>query len=247
MNQTYRIRATRFATSLSQISNTMSKSPNCNIESHGNEIIIHISTNKTKEILEQIFANIIANDCKRHYITTKIHFKISCELMHFTFIQALCQFDYQTDKFIARTLLEIGHTFDLDSFYDFCLDKLKKRWDEVITIANDNMPLLLCRQTFTELLSYLLTNLESKIDTIILKEESGKINVYDRSLKPIMPKYTNQTLCNDKKIIATLISLSPRKILFFGNHPLFETISLMFGTGHYLTNYVTSFKMPHEN
>ena len=112
-------------------------------------------------------AEVVISNCKAFYINERVKLPIHDLVLRNAFTSALLAFDRDTDKIIAKTLLGDlvrGGSCCLDSVYDFMLTSLKERWNEVIQLANDNMCYLVCRKTFEELLSFLISNIDCKID-----------------------------------------------------------------------------------
>jgi hypothetical protein len=125
-------------------------------------------------------ADIIITDCKSYYINSKIRLPIDDTVSRHAFTCALLAFDHDTDKIIAKTVLDLSLTFNLDSFYDFKLQTLKNRWDEVVGLANENVSYLICKQTFTELLNFLISNIDCEMDDTIfmhIKEAATREDV----------------------------------------------------------------------
>lgn len=113
-------------------------------------------------------ADVIVTDCKAHYINSCIKLTIRDLVSRHAFTSALLAFDRDTDKIIAKSILtehfKKSQELHLDSFYDFMIDVLKERWDEVCLLANDNAQYLMCQKTFTELLQFLISNIDCQMD-----------------------------------------------------------------------------------
>ena len=116
-------------------------------------------------------ADVVVTDCKAFYINANIKLPIRDLVSRHAFTSALLAFDRDTDKIIAKSILaeqlKNAPCFHLDSFFDFMIDVLKARWDEVCLLANDNAPYLMCQKTFTELLQFLIANIDCTMDDIM--------------------------------------------------------------------------------
>jgi hypothetical protein len=186
-------------------------------------------------IIADAIADIVVTDCKSHYIDSKIRLQIEDTVARHAFIRALSSFDRETDKIIAKTLLKITPSFLLDSFYDFMLDILKSRWNEVCLLANENTCYLVCQKTFFELLRFLISNIDSISDEAHVITSGGQIEIYGRGLKPIHDIYINESLPKDIQVVTKLVSIAPRKIFFHQNHTPFDvglvsSIEKLFGS-----------------
>jgi len=169
-------------------------------------------------IIKDALAEIIVTDAKSHFIRQNIKLPTHDEVGITAFLCALCEFDRTTDKVIVAGLINLTPEFVIGSFYDFCLDILKQRWLEVCILANDNLPLLMCRQTFSELLRFLVSNIDSSAGEVFLrrvpKSRTDQIQICDRDMKQIECVYVNESLSNEQKIMASLVALNPRRIFF---------------------------------
>ena len=208
----------RFATSLPYICSQ------CNGAMKGGSVTI--TCKDGMDTVLDALCDVVAIDCKAHYLNERIKLPIECEFSRHAFIRALCEFDFETDRVLVRSLLNLTPQFLLGSFYDFCLDNLKIRWDEVVGLANENIALLLVGTNFTELLRYLIQNIEVRQDTVILSPKG----VLDRNMQPIGGLYVNHSLPPEITAIETIVSCGPRKIFFMGEcGPLGKFIHDLYG------------------
>jgi len=182
------------------------------------EISLSTKNYNVLEIIKDSIAEIIVTDAKTFFIRENIKLPTHDEVGVTAFLSALCEFDRSTDKVIVSGLINLTPEFVIGSFYDFCLDILKQRWSEVCVLANENLPLLMCRQTFSELLRFLVSNIDSSINEVFLKLEkkknSDEIKVCDRHMKEIEYVYVNEGLSNEQRVMASLVALNPRRIFF---------------------------------
>jgi|GEM_PF-1104877 len=192
-----------------------------------------ISTEKLLDLITDCIADVVITDYKFHYIESSIKLPIEDEISRHAFIKALSNFDSDTDKEIAKSLIKLTPVFLLDSFYQFMIDDLRARWNEVCVLANENASYLVCTGTFRELLRFLISNLESREREIHLFESKGGIEVLTSCLKPVSNIYVNEDLAPDVKVISKLISIAPKKIYLHQNAdnqklPIFDFIQTLF-------------------
>ena len=172
-------------------------------------------------VLRDAIAEIVVTDCKIFYLLEKMKIPIADELGKRAFVRALGCFDYNTDKLIVSGLLELTPVFLLHSFYDFCLDTLKRRWSEICVLANENVCLLLKTSGFNELLRYLVSNIESRIDEVFIVGSGKEIEILDRKMKPIQSVYVNSSMSSGVQVIEKLVTLAPRRIFLCGVDQVF--------------------------
>ncbi|MCL2756022.1 MAG: hypothetical protein FWE45_03150 [Firmicutes bacterium] len=194
----------------------------CTFEKNSNEI---------QAIIKDIISEIVVTDCKAYFIKSNINLPTHDQIGVTAFLCALCEFDRSTDKLLATSLIKLSPVFVIGSFYDFCLDVLKNRWSEVCMLANENLPFLCCPKTFSELLGFLISNVESAVSEVYLKHEKKGVTVVDRHMKPIDHVYVNEALPNELKVISILVSLNPRRIFMLDEDcQLYQRIAEIFGS-----------------
>jgi hypothetical protein len=179
-------------------------------------------------------ADVVVTDMKIHYIASKLKLPIDDEINRHAFIKALSEFDSNTDKILARSLLKLTPRFLLDSFYDFMIDELKHRWNEVCVLANENVCFLVCNKTFSELLRFLISNIESRSDEVHIFARNEKIEILNPALKPFTNIYINEDLPPDIQVVTKLISIAPKRIFLHDDasalqNPLVKNIQDIFG------------------
>jgi len=182
------------------------------------------------EVLRDAIADVIVNDCKAHYILENMKLPIRDSFDRHLFISALCEFDREMDKYLTMEILQMTPTIVLSGYYDFKLGNLKIRWDEICMIANENIENLVAEGNFFELLRYLISNLEHRIDEAFLECIDGKVRVYDRQMKPLVGVYANESQSEIERAISVLVSHNPRRIFFWGGEvEFFNRLRNLFG------------------
>jgi hypothetical protein len=157
-------------------------------------------------------SDIIINDCKFHYINTSLRLPMIDDVNRHAFVRALTSFDAQTDKIIAKSLINLTPSFLLDSFYTFCIDDLKTRWQEVIALANENIGYLVCGNTFNELLRFLISNIESREREVHIFQDGETLQILNGGLRQFKDLIIDEDLSPDIKAITQLIQLAPKRI-----------------------------------
>ena len=195
-------------------------------------IAYDIDVNKMLKTIVDGIADVVVTDYKSHYIESNLKVSIEDPISRHAFIRALSNFDRETDKHIAKKLIKITPNFLLDSFFQFMINDLKTRWNEVIDLANENAPFLVCEGTFCELLRFLISNLESRSDVVHIYQRTDGIEVLSSTSKPFNNIYINDDLPADVHAICKLISIAPKKIYLHssGDVPVFGFIQNIFGS-----------------
>ena len=205
------------------------------------KLVIDVQQNciSSMGVIADAIAEVVITDMKSHFIESRLRLPIENPVNKAAFIKALSSFDADTDRLLARSLVKLvpdeGEVvrFLLDSFYEFKLDDLKMRWQEVCVLANENICFLVCARTFAELLRFLISNIDSIADEAHVFVRSGGVEVLGRDLRPF-DVYVNEALPPDIQIVNKLIAIAPKRI--FLHQPkafapaLIENIQNLFGS-----------------
>jgi hypothetical protein len=179
---------------------------------------------RIKGIICSLIANLVATIYKKEYITRKFNFVVKHDLMYKSFLKALISFDSDVDRQIIYNKLICFDNIVLQSFVDFKLKDLKQKWNELIMLANDNYMYLLSGGNFLELLKFLLSNLECKVDKVCVKKnQNGKYvflftNNYTSLNSFEFPK-------SAEDVVTSLIDLCPNKITIINQNDFSKEIT----------------------
>ena len=164
-----------------------------------------------KKVITSAVIEIICNDFKESYLDEYLLFNVHDKIEMFAFKKALVNFDRETDKFIIKKSLELKNDLFLESFFQFKLKSLQNKWNELVSLANENREYLLSNESFIDLLKFLVDNLDICEEEIsIIKEDSGYRIFTDNNF------YSN-SIFDEENIVSSVIDLSPQKINLYFN------------------------------
>ncbi|MBQ8908879.1 MAG: hypothetical protein IJY90_01115 [Clostridia bacterium] len=165
---------------------------------------------KTKSMLCGIVTEIVCTKFKADYLNRHLALPMQDEVGLHAFKKALLNFDRETDKYLVKRALTFSGSLYIESFYAFKLRPLQEKWEELVRLSNENRDYLISRESFIDLLKFLVDNLDICEDEIgILKEEEGyRIINCDNSF------YTNKII-SEEKVLSSVIDLSPQKIKLY--------------------------------
>ena len=127
------------------------------------------------------------------------------------FIRALSRFDQNLDiRDITLAIYEFN-TINLQSFFYFRLTGMKRRWEELIKLTNENTVWQLSKQSFEDLLKFLISNLESQIDFVDIVINDKTTIIYDKNNNLITQKKIKAEF-SQFWIVMALIKFSPTNI-----------------------------------
>ena len=134
------------------------------------------------------------------------------------FLQTLVCFDGEADKHFIEQCLDFDDRVFVDAVVAFKLKFLKKKWEELVSLANENVMYFLSEDSLLELIKFLISNLEhrcyavnvfSKSDCYFLCDLQGK-RIDDFMLE-------KQGIYEDGSLLSTLVALNPEKIIVHCN------------------------------
>lgn len=203
--------------SLDSINGLVTSSNNGNIFS----ILIAVENQyeqRLKGLLSSLISEVICTKFKSDFLNEYLFLPMQDKSGLFAFKKALINFDRQTDKYIIKKELNLSNTLFLESFFDFRLKKLKEKWAELVALSNDNRDFLVCRESFIDLLKFLVDNLDICEDEISVIKENDGYRIVDCDNK----FYTNRIISHEK-VVSSVIDLSPQKINLYFDQSSNET------------------------
>ena len=188
------------------------------LKQHYNRYVLTLPSNVDRYRLFDSITNQIVTTMKTYYLHKKIRIKND------TLIKVLINYDKKSDTVIAGSLFQLTPQLLLDSVYDFALDRLKCRWDEVIQLVNENYLQLTQTILFDELLRFLILNMDCRIPEAHVMVINNQPTICDQKLKPLFRI--------DGDIINALIEVAPKQVFIHNDkalsHDVIERIEKLF-------------------
>ncbi|MBQ8792795.1 MAG: hypothetical protein IJZ62_04205 [Clostridia bacterium] len=166
---------------------------------------------KIKSILSAVVTEIICTKFKSDFLNRYLTLPLQDEVGLHAFKKALLNFDRETDRYIVKRALTFNHSLYVESFYAFKLRSLQEKWEELVHLSNENRDYLISKESFIDLLKFLVDNLDICENEIgIIKEKEGyRIINCENSF------YIDKVI-SEEKVVSSVIDLSPQKInLYF--------------------------------
>lgn len=176
---------------------------------------------KVHNLIKEKIAETILLCIKSEYILSRLDFEINNTSSMQIFLKALLVFDSDTDKDIIVERLNFDSNLVVNSFVNFRLTFLKRKWNELVSLANDNAMYLLSQDSFNELIKFLISNLEYrcyavnvffKQDCYLLCDMKGEV------VKDFL--IDKNIMYDDSKLLTNLVALNPEKIIVHGSKNL---------------------------
>ena len=160
-----------------------------------------------KECLVEMYAVVIKFD----FIKRNLNINLS-ELRYEMLLHTLVAFDRENEHKLLRKKLTVTDGMALDGVFDFMLGELKERWLEICNLTKVNGMYLHDDETYNELLRFLISAVNPKINKLTVYEDDGKYRL-------------RGTLKNDKldigsldfaELMYCLIDLAPLELIIAG-------------------------------
>ena len=167
---------------------------------------------KMKSIILAVVTEVVCTKYKADFLNRYLSFPLQDETSSLAFKRALLNFDRETDRYIVKRALTLTDSLYIESFYAFKLRPLQEKWEELVSLSNDNQDFLVCKESFIDLLKFLVDNLEICEDEIsVFKEQDGyRIASKEKSF------YSNKII-SEERVVSSVIDLSPQRINLYFN------------------------------
>ena len=179
------------------------------IEKQNNQISVNGDNEFSKELILQLISEIVVNIYKTEFFLKNIKLSFLPKSHKDALINALVQFDIESDIYYVLTLIEHYSKIILKSLNQFLLTKIKNKWNEFVIIANLNGNYLLNYEVFIEFLKFLIKSIQPKTKVINLKSDLTKFLIFDDHNNLVTSRVD---LEDEMGLITNLVLLAPRNI-----------------------------------
>ncbi len=171
-----------------------------------------------KQFLYSCIAEMIVNEYKAEYLRSNFDFEMKEGLLLKCFIKGLVCFDSDFEKQIIYSKLIAFDKINLESFVDFRLKFLKSKWEDLVCLANDNYLYLLSGGNFFELMKFLISNLDCRVDKLEVELSGDSFNLISSGKNLDLPFMINNKSQED--LAASIVSLCPKTITIYNGKNL---------------------------
>lgn len=168
--------------------------------------------------IKEKLAESILLSFKKRYILSRLDFDANLSTNMMVFIQTLICFDSDTDKKIICEKISFKNSFCIDSFARFRLGSLLEKWNDLVSLANENIMYLLSEDSFNEFIKFLISNLEHRCYAVNVFSKNNCYLLCDLEGKRINDFLLDKSIAyDDSKLLTSLIALNPEKIILHAN------------------------------
>lgn len=140
-------------------------------------------------------------------------------------LHTLVAFDRENERKLLAKTVRVQNDMALDGVFNFRLDELKKRWQEICELTKSNGMYLHNDETYNELLRFLISAVNPKINKLTVKESDGKYRLtgnYKDSRLDLNAK-------TSAELMYYLIDLAPLELVIEGGISNFELNKRLIG------------------
>lgn len=177
-------------------------------------ILIAVPIEKSEQIKALLLCTItevICTNFKNEFLNKNLLLPELDNASLYAFKKALLNFDRETDKYIIKKNLVLENNLYLESFYHFKLKSLLDKWEELVSLSNENKEYLISKESFIDLLKFLVDNLDICEEEISIVKEKDGYRIYSDE------KLFQEDLISNDSMVSSVIDLSPQKINLYFN------------------------------
>ena len=159
--------------------------------------------------IERCVTKVVCNFYKDRFLTTNLQLPAHENIGMTAFRRALINFDKETDIYLISKNLNLDKDLHLESFYLFKLKPLRKKWEELVSLANENSDCLVSSDAFFDLLKFLVDNLEVCDEEISVFQDENGYSIQSNCKTKNVEQLTKEDL------VSSIIEMCPKKINLF--------------------------------
>lgn len=187
----------------------------------------------------------VVSDCiislyKQQHLQNSICINIKNQVAYNAFIKALVVFDRQTDKDIIKKNLVLEKKLNIDSYYNFKLEQLKNRWNDIAAIVNESIPIMLKDKSVIDITKYFIDSTQKEIQELHLLLNKSTITIKIDNEQSDLDFDTSKDYVSD--VLTEIIAISPQKIVVHGDISKFaelgNALSSVFVDNIFVVNWI---------
>ena len=131
-------------------------------------------------------------------------------------VNVICIFDNDYDKQIVSRVVDTDKSLCLDGYYNFRLNAVKKKWQEVTKLVSDNFYVMTDNTLIVEFLQYLLESTPSRCQELSVSMNGTDFVLYDNRNKVIEPVLSLAKTTNcEEEVMLNILWLKPQFVKIY--------------------------------
>lgn len=173
-----------------------------------------------KECLIEMYAVFIKFD----YIKRNLFLELP-QLRYEILLRTLVAFDRENERKMLNKIVRVEDGMALDGYFNFKLTELKERWLEICRLTKSNGAYLYDDETYNELLRFLISAVNPKINKLTVHEADGKY----RLTGALKTGELDLSACDGLQLMYYLIDLAPLELVIDGGISNVELLRRLVG------------------
>lgn len=163
--------------------------------------------NAVKEYLVELFGVVAKFDYIKRHLMIGLP-PANYELL----IHTLVAFDRENEHKLLNKLIVVQDGMALDGMYNFRLTEIKERWLEICNLTRNNGAYLYDDETYNELLRFLISAVNPKINKLTVCERNGKYRLTGLLKNSVL----DFDVSNSTELMYYIIDLAPLELIIDG-------------------------------
>ena len=127
-------------------------------------------------------------------------------------LHTLVAFDRENEHKLLNRVIQVKDNMTLDGIFNFKLGELKERWLEICNLTRNNGVYLYDDETYNELLRFLISAVNPKINKLTVKENNGRYNLSGAFKNSVL----DIDVIDSAELMYYLIDLAPLELVIDG-------------------------------
>jgi hypothetical protein len=172
---------------------------------------------QVQNLILQKITEIVLTYYKPKFILKNLKSQCTLDDYKSLFLQTLTNFDRKTDVEMVKANFSFKNYLFLNSFFNFKLKSLQKKWLEICALTNENYSFLSDENVLLELIKFLNSCVNPLTKQVNVKQRQNKIileNENDQEIELKKAFFVNQN-SNYEILLTNIINLAPQKVNVF--------------------------------
>ncbi len=127
-------------------------------------------------------------------------------------LHTLVAFDRENEHKLLNKIVRVEDDMTLDGIFNFKLGELKERWLEICNLTRNNGAYLYDDETYNELLRFLISAVNPKINKLTIMEKEGQYRLTGNLKNSVI----DLVVLNSSELMYYLIDLAPLELVIDG-------------------------------
>lgn len=148
---------------------------------------------------------------KFDYVKSNLYLGLS-KMNYELLLHTLVAFDRENEHKLLNKIIKVENNMTLDGVFNFKLRELKDRWAEICALTRSNGAYLYDDETYNELLRFLISAVNPKINKLTVCEEGGRYRLTGSFKNSVI----DLDIHNSTELMYYLVDLAPLELIIDG-------------------------------